>query len=60
MDANATRKTQQRTALTITLRDGTAHTETVKKMPRFWKSWLMQRMPYGTDFYGATFTRELV
>lgn len=44
--------------LTITLQDGTTHSETVAKMPKHWNSWLMHRMPYGTDFQGATFTRE--
>lgn len=43
--------------LTIVLADGTTHSETVKRMPRTWKSWLMQRMPYGTTFQGATFSR---
>jgi hypothetical protein len=45
--------------LTITLADGTSHSETVAKMPRHWKSWLMHKLPYGTDFQGATFSREL-
>jgi hypothetical protein len=45
--------------LTLTLADGTVHAARVDRMPRFWKSWLMQRMPYGTDFYGATFHREI-
>jgi hypothetical protein len=46
--------------LTITLASGQTHTEEVAKLPRFYKSWLMQRMPYGTDFYGATFARKAV
>jgi hypothetical protein len=29
-------------------------------MPRFWNSWLMQRMPYGTNFQGATFSRDRI
>lgn len=44
--------------LTITLADGTAFSHTVKRMPRHWKSWLMQQCPYGTPFQGATFTRS--
>jgi hypothetical protein len=44
--------------LTITLRDGNAHAFTVAKMPRHWKSGVMQQMPYGTSFQGARFTRS--
>jgi hypothetical protein len=46
--------------LTITLADGTSHSEAVERMPRSWKSWLMQRLPYGTVFTGATFKREAI
>lgn len=46
--------------LTITLATGEQYGETVDRMPRFWKSWLMQRMTYGTVFYGATFSREAI
>lgn len=46
--------------LTITLATGEQYGETVDRMPRFWKSWLMQRMTYGTVFYGATFSREVI
>lgn len=46
--------------LTITLADGTAHSEVVSKLPRSWKSWLMHRLPYGTAFQRATFAREIV
>lgn len=47
--------------LTITLRDGEAHTFAYRgrRRPRFIGSWLMQQMPYGTDFQGATFACEL-
>lgn len=46
--------------LTLTLADGTVHTETVKRMPRHWCSWLMHRMPYGTNLQGCTFTRTRI
>jgi hypothetical protein len=46
--------------LTITLESGEAHSFTVAKMPRHWKSWLMRQLPYGTAFMGATFKREHV
>lgn len=42
--------------LTITLADGTSHSFTEAKRPRYWKSWLMQQLPYGTSFQGCTFT----
>jgi hypothetical protein len=44
--------------LTITLATGEAHSFDVAKMPRHWKSWLMQQMPYGTPMQGAQFKRE--
>lgn len=40
-----------------TLADGTVHSFDVDKMPKFWKSWVMQRLPYYTDYFGCTFTR---
>jgi hypothetical protein len=46
--------------LTITLADGSSHSEDVAKLPRHYKSWLMHRLPYGTVFYGCTFTREVI
>lgn len=46
--------------LTVTLKDGTAHSFEVVKMPRAWTSWVMQQMPYGTDYFGATFHRERI
>lgn len=45
--------------LSVTLNDGTTHTFTAKKMPRTWKSWVMQQMPYGTDYFGCQFKREV-
>ncbi len=44
--------------LTITLSDGATLRRTVTRMPTNWKSWLMRQLPYGTDFQGATFTRQ--
>lgn len=46
--------------LTITLADGAAHSFEVDRMPRHWNSWLMQQLPYGTVFLGATFKREAI
>lgn len=46
--------------LTITLRTGERHSFERPTCPRCWKSWLMQQLPYGTDFYGATFKREAI
>ena len=37
---------------------GTTYTWTGKKLPRHWKSVLMQLTPYGTDYQGATWKRE--
>lgn len=45
--------------LTITLNTGEAHSFTVDRMPRHWKSWLMQQLPYGTTFTGASFERKV-
>lgn len=46
--------------LTITLADGTSHSEEVAVMPRNWKSYVMARMPYATNFLGAKCTRERI
>lgn len=46
--------------LTITLRSGETHSFDVAKMPRHWNSWLMQQLPYGTVFTGATFNRKVI
>lgn len=43
--------------LTLTLANGTEITETVRKMPRYWKSFMMQRAPYLTDYRGAVWSR---
>lgn len=51
---------KQRIRLSVTLGDGTVHSFEVAKMPRHWKSWVMQRCPYGTDYFGCTWSRELV
>lgn len=47
-------------SLTITLTDGTTHTEEVTKMPRNWKSFLMHKLPYGSNTQGCTFTRKAI
>lgn len=46
--------------LAITLTSGERFEFTVAKMPRAWKSWLMQQVPYGASFYGCEFSREVV
>lgn len=46
--------------LTLTLANGTVITDTVKRMPRCWKSHLMQLAPYSTDYAGASWKRERV
>lgn len=46
--------------ITVTLADGTAHTLTVARMPKHWKSALLQALPFGTDTFGCSFSRELV
>lgn len=46
--------------LGVTLRTGETFSFPAAKMPRHWKSWVMQQCPYGTDFYGCTFSRERV
>lgn len=48
----------KRFRLTITLATGEVHSFDVAKMPRYYNSWLMQQLPYGTVFTGATFSRE--
>lgn len=45
--------------LAVTLASGERFAFPVAKMPRHWKSWVMQECPYGTDFYGCTFSREI-
>ena len=55
----STTKTPQ-FVLTVTLRDGTAHSFEVDSMPRHWASWVMRQMPYGTDFLGAEFSSARV
>ena len=46
--------------LSITLADGTTRSWDVAKLPQHWKSWVMQHMPYGTDYAGATWARERI
>lgn len=41
--------------LTITLRSGESYSFTVDHRPRHWKSWVMQQLPYDTDYLGCTF-----
>jgi hypothetical protein len=33
---------------------------TVFQIPKSWKSWTMQQLPYGTDFTGCVWTLEQV
>jgi hypothetical protein len=44
--------------LTLTLANGETYTWTGRKLPRHWKSVLMQLAPYGTDYSGATWARK--
>jgi hypothetical protein len=46
--------------LTLTLANGTVITDTVTRMPRHWKSHLMQLAPYTADYIGATWQRERI
>jgi hypothetical protein len=46
--------------LTLTLASGVTVTSTVRRMPRHWKSHLMQLAPYGADYRGAAWSRERV
>jgi hypothetical protein len=39
--------------LQITLRSGETHSFTVSRVPRHWKSWVMDQLPYGTDYYAC-------
>jgi hypothetical protein len=39
---------------------GQTWTFDVPKIPKFWKSWLMQQVPYGTPMQGAEFKRERI
>ena len=43
--------------LTLTLANGETYTWTGRKMPRHWKSVLMQLAPYDATYLGAAFTR---
>ena len=51
--------TQGQITLAITLdRTGETWTFQVKRLPQHWKSWLLQKLPYGTDTAGGvTFSR---
>jgi hypothetical protein len=46
--------------LTLTLATGTSYSRTVKRIPRYWMSLLMSDAPYGTNYRGATWTRERI
>lgn len=52
--------TAKRFRLTVTLATGVVHSFDVVKLPRHYASWLMQQLPYGTVFTGATFKREAI
>jgi hypothetical protein len=51
----------EKTLITVTLADGTIHRVKAATIaiPSAWKSWAMRNLPYGTDFFGATFKREV-
>lgn len=53
-------KSSSQYKLRITLRDGREYAWITAKMPRHWKSWVMQQLPYGTDFQGASWRREIL
>lgn len=55
-----TQQDTRRYRLTITLNTGESHSFEVPRIPRAWKSWLMQQLPYGSDFYAAVFEREAI
>lgn len=42
--------------LSITTADGKTTSFQVERMPKYWKSWLMHQLPYGTSFQGAKFS----
>lgn len=44
--------------LSVTLTTGETLAFEAAKMPRHWKSWVMQQCPYGTTFQGCTFARS--
>jgi hypothetical protein len=44
--------------LTLTLTDGTRRSFELARMPKHWQSWLIQQLPYGTPYTGASFTCE--
>jgi hypothetical protein len=46
--------------LTLTLANGQVITWEGSKLPKHWKSVLMQRAPYLTDYFGATWKRERI
>jgi hypothetical protein len=46
--------------LSVVLADGTRYDFTAAKMPRHWKSWVMQQCPYGTPFMGCRFERKAI
>jgi hypothetical protein len=45
-------------ALSVTLRSGEVFSFEVAQVPRRWKSWVMQMLPYGTDLFGCTWEIE--
>lgn len=46
--------------LSVTLASGECLSFECARMPRHWKSWVMQKAPYGTSFTGCSFSREAV
>lgn len=46
--------------LSVTLADGERYEFRAAKMPRHWKSWVMQQMPWDTNYVGSRFDREVI
>lgn len=44
--------------LGVRLADGTEHRFEVTRKPRYWKSWVMDQLPYGTVYMGCTWIKE--
>ena len=46
--------------LTIVLNTGESHSFTVTTLPRHYVSWLMRKVPYGTDISNARYARKRI
>ena len=42
----------------VKLNDGSEHWFVAKRVPAHWKSWVMQQMPYMTDFLECQFMQR--